>query len=56
VLAMLGKRPCHHGGPSHCAGADGRTDQERKSGFIRLAHDRFLAVVLSEMHAAFAFE
>jgi hypothetical protein len=56
VLAMLGKRPCHHGGPGDRAGADGCTDQERTSGFIRLAHDRFLPVVLSEMHAAFAFE
>jgi hypothetical protein len=31
VLAMLGKRPCHHGGPGDRAGPDGCTDQERAS-------------------------
>jgi hypothetical protein len=48
MLTMLGKYPRHHGGPGDCAGADGRTDQERTSGFIGLAHDRLLPAVLSE--------
>ena len=53
---LMGKRPCHHGGPGDRAGPDGCTDQERASGFIRLAHDRLLPLVLSECIAASGFE